>query len=223
MLTPKRNSREHGLLQERRIIDALRREPLDDGTLAKRFGVTRSNIAIYIKRMRDQKRIRVVGFMRPPEARQNCRPRPLFGLGSAPDVEYVPTRVNKPRQPDRGTTRRTLILAVLAESHTLAELCEKVNLSASPAREYVRQLREEKLVRICGWTQTGARNGWAPRYRIGSARDRAQPKAMTVEQINQRRRENTEQREVEKLRRQQREQLAKITRRPNGIFGALGV
>lgn len=220
MIQPPRNSRAFGELQERRIIDALRRQPMNEFDLAKLLGITRNATTIYMTRMRKQKRIRVCAWIK----NKVGRPLPIFGAGCEPDVEYVPVRYrNKVKQPDRVETMRAAVLELLKARHTAAELGEKLHRSQSVMRSYVRGLRKEKLAHIAAWQQTGERNGWAPVYKAGNAPDVPQPPRETIQERHERERASAEFRQRENERRRERYRLKALCSKPQGIFAALGL
>lgn len=220
MLNPSKNTREHGLAQERRIVDALRRAPQTEFQLAEMLGITRNATTIYMSRMRKQKRIRIVDYIKSTSG----RPLPIFGVGSAPDLEYVPLRPrNKAKQPDRVEAMRKAILLLLRAPHTAAEMAEKLHRSQSVINTYVRDLREEKQVRISGWKQTGSRNGWAPVYRLGKAKDRPRPPPETAKERHLRERQDPERYERELAQRRRRHKIRTLRAKPQGVFAALGV
>lgn len=219
MIEPRKNTREYGLLQERRIIDFLRRKPMTEFDLAHLMGLTRGAVTLYVTRMRGQKRIRIAGHVK----MEGRRPIPLLGVGGAPDVEYVPQRMRKPPQPDRANAMRKSILALLAERYTAAELAVELHKSHSVIRRYIRELKGEGLVRISSWQQTGSRNGWAPVYKLGSRKDTPRPPALTSKQYHERSRADEEKREREKMLRRERDRRWRKRAAPAHPFSALGI
>lgn len=219
MIVPHKNSREHGLLQERRIIDALRRNPMNEFQIAEMLGITRNATTIYITRMRKQKRVRVADWIK----NATGRPLPVFGVGPQPDKVYVPMKVIKPKQPDRIEAMRKSILDALESPHTSAELAVKLIRSHSVIRTYIRDLRAENLVRISAWKQTGERNGWAPVYRLGSAKDKARPRALTPSEHHAKVRSDPEKKRREAELRRRRDYIKKFRNKPANPFAALGL
>lgn len=221
MKTPAKNSKEHSWQNEFKIIDALRRKPMTGPEIAAMMGFVRNSATIYITRMRGQKRIRVAGWIK----NHSGRPQPIFGVGSHADEVYVPTKPRKPKQADRVLAMRQAVLDFLEKPHTAAELAVKVHRSQSIVRGYVRDLRNEKLVRISDWKQTGERNGWAPVYRIGKKKDKPQPPAETNSERHQRIRADPERkaRELELRRVRDRNQRRRESGKPASLFAALGL
>jgi predicted ArsR family transcriptional regulator len=219
MQTPHKNSKEHSRQQEFRIIDALRRKPMTDIEIAALLGVVRNAATVYISRMRKEKRIRVDSWIRSTSG----RPRPVFGVGSHPDEPYTVVKVRKPKQADRVLVMREAVLKLLETKHTAADLAEKVHRSQSIIRGYIRDLRDEKLVRIADWKQTGARNGWAPVYKLGKSKDKPHPPAETPSERHHRIRADPEKKERELELRRHRESLQRKRGKPANPFAALGL
>lgn len=220
MIEPKKNSREYGLLQERRIIDALRRQPMTEYEMADMFKVVRNTITVYMTRMRRENRVHVARYIKNPTG----RPRPVFAAGAGVDAEYVVVRYrSKVKQPDRIAATRERLLQLLETPHTVEQLTTILHLSASVVRARVRDLRLEKKVRISGWRHAGSRNGWAPAYKVGSEADKKRPKPLTAAQYSARKRKDDERREHEQNLRRVRDQMRKLRDKPAGWAATLGV
>lgn len=216
---PPKNSVEHTLVQERRIIDALRRNRMIEVEISAMLGITRNATTMYITRMRKQKRIRVAGWVPNPKG----RPAPIFALGGDPDAVHVPQKVRKPRQPDRKETNKARVLALLEKPYATSDIGPLVHLSASAVRVYLRELRQEKKIRISGWKHYGARNGLAPIYRQGDRKDAAKPARRTHSEQHRIARQDPDRLARERLMRQQRDKLKKLKSAPASWASALGV
>lgn len=219
MKIPPKNSKEHSRQNEFRIIDSLRRQPMTGPEIAEMLGVVRNAATVYISRMRKEKRIRVAGWVK----NHSGRPNPIFGVGSLADEPYIPVKVRKPKQENRVLVMRTAVLDLLKKNHTAAELAQKVYRSQSVIRGYVRDLRNEKLVRIVGWQHAGSRNGWAPVYRVGRGPDVPQPPAETSSERHHRIRAIPEKKERELELRRIRERNQRNRGKTISPFAALGL
>lgn len=217
-MEPKTNTKEWGEYQKRRIIDALRRQPMTEWQLAEQFGVVRNTITMHMTELRRQNRVHRSSYIKSVSG----RPLPVYSAGNQPDAVYVPKKVRKPKQPDRVETMKAAILALLVRNHTAIELGEKLNRSASVIRFYIREMRTARLVRIADWKQSGARNGWAPVYRVGKAADKPRPARLTCVEYHARRRADPEKRELEQKQRKLRDNIKKLRRKPANPFAALG-
>lgn len=218
-MEPKKNTKEFGDWQKRRIIDALRREPMTEWQLADLLGVVRNTVTMHMTQLRKEGRVYRASYIRSVTG----RPLPVYGAGKHPDAIYTPKKVVKPKQPCRVTAVKTAMLILLQKPHTTVQLSAKLNRSASVIRFYILQLRREKQIRIAQWKQTGDRNGWAPCYKIGFTEDRPRPPKMTSSEYHARQRANPENRERDNRQRQIRYNISKLRAKPATIFSALGL
>lgn len=216
MIEPHKNTREYGLSQERRIIDMVRNNPMSEFKIAEALGITRNATTIYMSRMRKQKRIRIVAYVKNPSG----RPLPIFGAGAGDDLVYVPVRHrNTEKRPDPAEAMRAAILKLLEAPHLAGEIGEKLHRTRSIIARYIRQLRAEKKVRIASWRQVGERNGWAPVYKVGDMKDKRRPARKTDKERHMRKRADPEFRERENERRRFKRRLQK----PQNPFSMLGL
>lgn len=218
-MTPPRFRKAYGEFNERRIIDALRREPMTIFQIADMLGITRGGATFYMTRLRKQKRARVVSHIK----NVTGMPLPVFGIGGEPDAVYI---ANKPRKQNLGDRKAKTIgamLALLDKPRTAADLGERLGKSASIMRQYLRELRDEKRVRIADWKRTGSRNAWAPAYKVGNAKDKPMPERESYADYNRRRRADPDYRERESKQRQHRDMVKSLRKKPATWTTALGV
>lgn len=219
MNEPKRNTREYGLLQERKIIDALRRKPMNRNEISEFLGISLHGTDVYMHRLRESNRIRVIDY----ERRFGIRPRAIYTAGSGKSLEYVTSRVRKPTKEDRVQKNRETILEILATPQTAAEICEHIFVTHSRARKYIKNLRDEKLIHVSGWRQTGSRGGWAPLYKAGAKKDKARPRALTPAEHHAKARSNPAKRERQQEMRRMRDQVKKMKAKKTSPFALLGL
>lgn len=216
-----RYSREGGELQDRRIIDALRRKPGSKRDIAALLGVTPGGAYLRLLKLHKEKRIRVVDHV--PNVSGGALS--IYGAGGGPDKEYVPKRAIKPCQNDRVQELIDAILKLLEKAHTVAQLAAKLHKSESVIRTRLRMLRtpENRRVRICNWIQHGERNGWCPVYSKSRFPDAPRPKRLTDKEYHDKARADPEKRERERRRQRERDQLRRLQKKPAAWHSVLMV
>lgn len=184
----KRNTRrEHGLEQMNRMEAIIAIEPMSAEQLADAMGCTRSNIVIYLRRLRESTPPRAHIFDYAPPVEHGGRPRPIYAAGDAPDEEFIAKR--KPKQECRATRARALILSKLVTPMTSAELSSMIHLSKSRTLKYLKELREgeTRQVYICSWSTADARGDIAPLYKLGNLPDKKKPRQTRAERYKKER------------------------------------
>jgi DNA-binding CsgD family transcriptional regulator len=207
--------KERGERQEQRIIASLTETPKTPAQLAGALSMGQSNVSIYTRRLKRQGRIYVSGH-----SGGIGRPAPIFAVGSMPDVEYVPKRRSTPIKTT--ATRLTEVKKLLEAGHTSRELGQKLHLTRGRAQKLVQLLREQTPVRVVGWRHPGHRGDLAPIYRLGTGSDAPKPRETRAQRYAK---EKADPEIYERNLRRRRAQyhIDKARKKPNGIFGALGI
>jgi DNA-binding CsgD family transcriptional regulator len=207
--------KERGERQEQRIIASLTEKPKTPAQIAEALSLGLSNVSIYTRRLKRQGRIYISGH----EGGVG-RPAPIFAVGSLPDVEYVPKRRNAPIK--TVDMRLAEVRNLLESGHTSRELGQKLHVTRGRAQKLVQMLKEQTPVRIVGWRHPGHRGDLAPIYRLGKGEDAPKPRE-TRAQRYAKEKANPEKHERNLKRRRAQYHIDKARKKPNGIFGALGI
>lgn len=225
----KNRQRQHGRLQEQRIITSLQQKTKTTQQLADALGMCRSNVAIYLERMRRAPR-RV--FICDYEERTG-RPAPIYAAGDKPDVEYAP--LSRPTPKTSAAERLSQALRLLAEKpRTLRELGPAMNMVPGAAGKHVRTLRtsKPKQVFIESWrhpsevSPDGTGGDWAPVYAAGDKPDAPKPPRETGKARHARLHKKKEYRDARNKARRARYQVEKVVKKhtkagPQPWFAAL--
>ncbi|MGZ7030181.1 MAG: hypothetical protein ACXVG9_12720, partial [Terriglobales bacterium] len=175
-----------------------------------------SNVSIYLRRLKGRNEIHICGH----ESSGIGRPLPIWAAGAGVDSQYVPKRHSSPVK--SLAERLAEVKMLLQAGHTSRELGEKLHVTRGRAQKLIQTLREQVAVRIIGWRHPGHRGDLAPIYRLGKGEDAPKPRE-TRAQRYQREKANPEQYERIKMKRRARHHVDQARKKPNGIFGALGV
>jgi DNA-binding CsgD family transcriptional regulator len=209
--------KERGERQEQRIIECLMAGPKTVTTLAALLAMSRCNAEIYMRRMHKADRIHIATY-----EKRTGRPAPVWAVGQKTDAEYVPNR--RPSPVRTVAERVEQVKELLKAGHTSRELAEKLCVTRGRAQHYVQLLRKagNVSVRIIGWRHPGHRGDLAPIYRIGCGEDAPKPRE-TRAQRYAKEKANPEKYERILRKRRVRHLVDMAKKRPNGIFGALGI
>lgn len=211
--------RSRGERQKGRILAAIAAEPKTVRQLAEAVHLTMSAVLLHTKAMMREtpRRLHIAGYVPNSEG----RPAPLYGPGDIPDASYE--RKRKDKVPDRLEARRAKLIELLrAAPRTAAQLGQLMHLSDSRVRIYIRELREEGGAYIKDWAPPPGRGDLSPVYALGNRPDKVKPRQT---------RADTYQKEISdpdkhaRLLAKQRARytVKKHTKRPQGVFAALGL
>lgn len=156
--------------QRQRILALLDGQALSAQQIADRIHLTRDGVQIYLTRFRAEGLIRIASYL---TNRQGGRPAPCYQIGTAPDAAYVPTRV--PQCVDMAAERIKQIKRALRGGKLLSakELAAILGLHSARVRYYLRQMRDDGIIRIGRYGKADA--GYLPLYVLGSGPDMPRP------------------------------------------------
>lgn len=206
-----------------KIIAALQSKPMGVVELAEVLGMGKSNVWVYLDKMRNgtPKRVFISGYRKHAEARAG-QPAPIYSAGSKPDFEYVPN--NRPTPKTSAAQRREQMIALLRKSPmTAQQLGDEMHIVKARALMYVGQMKRENAVYISRWLRPEGAGAWAPVYALGNRPDKPTPKGETSGQRHARLMRNPEHAEEERARRRRRYAVERLRGKPQSIFAALGL
>jgi hypothetical protein len=213
--------RERGERQEKRMLELLKEQPRTAHALAAAMHTGRSNVEIYIRRLRAKLQI----FKSDHEPRVTGRPAPVWAVGAGQDVEYVPKRISTPipSTEDRVAQARKF----LCSAHTSADLAAHLNLTRGRANRLIAILRTpdpkgKRVLFICGWRHPGHRGDLSPIYKVGSKPDVPKPKETRAQRYA---RDKADPEKYERILKQRRagHRVTAAKSKPRGPWAALGL
>jgi hypothetical protein len=209
--------------QRGRILAAIADEPLTAQQLADRLHLTKDGINIHLKAMKEAspRLVHVAGHVYNADG---GRPAPKYSAGDQADATYIPTRqILQGRKDVVDRTFKRLVEMLQRSPMTANEIGDALDLAPARARWYISQLRtcEPRRVYIKRFEANyGAYP--APVYAVGNKPDavytpktRADVYRDVMADPDRRRRVLT--------RNKLRHLVASKRKKPNGIFGALGI
>lgn len=211
--------KERGERRKQHILELTAERPMSARELAAAVHLTLSAVLLHTKAMMSEtpRRMHIAALV--PTG--TGKPTPLYGPGDHPDAVYEPVR--KPKLPDRVETRMGQLVELLEQGSCTAEqVALKMHLSISRAREYVRRLREMRWAYIADWIKPQGRGDLAPSYALGMRPDKPKPRETRAERWRKERGDAEKYRRILAQRRHL-EHRAKLRKKPNTIFGALGL
>jgi predicted ArsR family transcriptional regulator len=167
--------KERGERQMLRILDVVTKSPSTARQLAGRLSISGSAILIYTKRMRTAHRLHISDHIHSGGG----RPAPIYAAGDLPDVEFVPRR--KPKVRDRKTVQRERVIKAFHEPATAEQVASSMNLTASRARFYIKELRDQKKLYIKEWRSPLGRGDLTPVYALGNRPDKPKKRQTRAE------------------------------------------
>ncbi|HWV64103.1 MAG TPA: winged helix-turn-helix domain-containing protein [Oxalicibacterium sp.] len=210
--------KERGEKQRRRILEQLKAGPMSAQELADTIYLSRAAVLLHIQVLRAAKLVRIA------DHRTQCRSREirLYGLGDAPDAEYVKVKrrgVGVLEQ-QRRQMRQAIIDQLKISRATSTELAVLLKVSEPTMRKYLPMMHAEKLVYRAGWV---AREGGGEPVAVwghGNFRDQPVPKV-----IHPRGTPRLPEEQLEMLRksREAKEIVRMAISKPQNIFSALGL
>lgn len=205
-----------GIRQEMRILASLKESPKTSKQLAESLSIGLSNVSIYTCRLREAGQIHI-GTYAPVKI---GRPAPLWALGDGVDAVYEAKR--KQKQLPVIESRMVKVRAFLTEPRTALELANHLCVTPGRARFYLKLLREEQGVFICDWRHPGKRGDRAPVYKIGRKFDIPKFGETRAERY---RKEMADPDKKARIiaKRQARDNIIALRKKPQGIFAALGL
>lgn len=212
-----------GAYQRGRILAAIANEPLTAQQLADKLHLTKDAINLHLKVMKEAspRLVHVSGHVYNPDG---GRPAPQYRPGDGKDAVYVKTRsILQGRKEVVEQTFERVIALLQRKPMTAKELGDALDLAPARARWYINQLRtcEPKRVYIKRFSPNFA--GYpAPVYAVGNKPDAVYtPK--TRRQVHQEAMLDPDRRQRIQARTKLRHFIESKRKKPNGIFGALGI
>jgi predicted ArsR family transcriptional regulator len=212
-----------GAYQRSRILTAIADVALTAQQLADELHLTRDAINLHLRVMKEvsPRLVHIAGYVYNPDG---GRPAPQYRPGDHKDAVYVRTRhILQGRKEVVDKTFERVITLLQRKPMTAKELGDALDLAPARARWYINHLRtsEPKRVYIKRFSPNYA--GYpAPVYAAGSRPDAVYtPK--TPKELHQDAMRDPERRERILARSKLRYFIESKRKKPNGIFGALGI
>lgn len=216
MTRPADYQKYRGKRQRERIL-AVAKIPVTARTLAAALNLTTSSINIYTKLMMAEPRTLRIGDY---DRSLIGKPAPMYVAGAGPDAVFNPKR--KDKLADRRQTQLARVLKALEIPCTALEVAVIISRAPSRAHAYIRDLRDDKKVYIADYQKPDGRGARAPIYAVGDKRDK-KLKRQTRAQRHKRDMADDDRRERIQTKRKTHDNLARLAKKPHGIFSALGV
>jgi hypothetical protein len=207
--------RTKGKLQEERIIASLFVAPKTVEQLASALGKCPSGIALYLKRMRAERRVFICSH-----EKRNGSPAKIWAVGDRADVEYVP--LDRPTPKISAAQRRAQVLRLLKEQpRTIRQLAPLMHTVYETAGRYVGQMRKgaNRQIYILTWRHPRETNpnstyggDWAPVYAVGNEPDAPKPARETSKERHARAHKDKEYRKARNAQRRTRYQQDKLVK-----------
>lgn len=223
------SSHARGEAKSRRIIDALRNNPMTTRQIAEALDISESGAALQLRKLRDNpRRVHISGYYLSPGTQG--QPAPIYSVGNRPHAEY--TRINIPGRKTTSAERRQQIIDLLTERpRTMAELSEAIHIVREAVGRHMRMLRKpgSKQVYIRRWQHPskiaapGVGGDWAPVYAAGDKPDKKKPRAETPSERHQRLSKDDAYKAERRKKRRAHYAIEKTRKKPNSIFAALGI
>jgi predicted ArsR family transcriptional regulator len=212
-----------GAYQRGRILAAIAIAPLTAQQLADKLHLTKDAINLHLKVMKEAspRLVHIAGYL---YNRDGGRPAPQYRPGDGKDAVYVKTRpILQGRNQVVEQTFRRVIDLLRRKPMTAKELGDALDLAPARARWYINELRTStpKRVYISRFTPNFA--GYpAPVYAVGDKPDVVYtPK--TPKEVHQEAMRDPDRRLRILARTKLRHFIESKRKKPNGIFGALGI
>jgi predicted ArsR family transcriptional regulator len=212
-----------GAYQRGRILTAIANEPLTAQQLADKLHLTKDAINLHLRVMKEAspRLVHIAGYVYNPDG---GRPAPQYRPGDHKDAVYVRTRhILQGRKEVVDKTIQRVIELLQRKPMTAKELGDTLDLAPARARWYINHLRtsEPKRVYVKRFSPNFA--GYpAPVYAAGNKPDAVYtPK--TPKQVHQDAMRDPERRQRILARSKLRHFIESKRKKPNGIFGELGI
>lgn len=219
-----------GVETNEKILALISARPMSVMQLAEALEMSKAGIANRLVELHAQpRRAHISGFL--AKKGNQGRETPVWSAGNLHDVEYVPQSCRSKRV-TRDQKREKILQLLKHTPRSVAQLAELIFVVRGTAGGYITRLRKEKVRRIyiIRWDppikSTGAGRGgdWAPVYAFGSLEDAPKPSRESSSARHARLMRNESYREQRNKERVDRyHQVEKYRKKPNTIFGALGL
>jgi biotin operon repressor len=205
----------HGKRQEARILATLAIEPQTCKQLVESLHLAHANVTKYIARLKlEPARIHISGYHQ-----TTSRAAAVYSAGPGKDKPFV--RKSDQRRQSGFETKLAAAYALLAKPMTGQMLQGKLFRSKSAVQNYVRSLRDDKLIHISGWKMVDGQVP-IPLYSQGDKPDAPRPRKPKRCQW-QKELANPDVHAYRKAKKRARYAIEKARSKPQNIFSALGL
>lgn len=216
---PGKYQKERGELQRRKIVALLESGPHSAQDIARGVHLTRGAVLLHIRQMREAGQVRIASHV----MQYRSREIPLYGLGDAPDAEYVRSKDRlAPNSFDvqREKVRQMILNQLKIARATAPELAILLGLANPTMRKYLPMMREENLIHRAAWAKKDGGGIQVAIWAVGNKPDAPKDKVIprtTVGSLPQDQMDLLwKKKEVKKI-------LSAAKKKPQGIFAALGI
>lgn len=207
--------------QEQKILAFIAEQPLTAKQLAEKLHITRDGVNIHLKRMKEEvpRRLYIADY---EYSVVGGKPGPLYAAGDKEDAVYVKSRAPKcDRKNQTAKIRQQIIDRLTYCPMTIQALALMLNLSHTWTRNYTDQLRAEKKIYVLRWERNPGTHP-SPVLALGDAKD-AKIKKRTPRQQYREAMRDPDKKKLYKDRSKIRYLIESKRKKPNTIFGALGL
>lgn len=162
---------ERRIRQEKRILTAIKHEPLSAMQLSAQLFLHETAVRRYLRGLLRARRVHVAGHL--PTGK---RPHRMFKAGRAPNVVHAKGAPKSTARADRIAAQQQEVIALLAMPQTGEQLTRKLGEKyRNQVVARVRKLREAKQAYIIGWEPPPTTGAPAPIYALGNKPDAPLP------------------------------------------------
>lgn len=223
-----KGQKRHALGNSRKqaILNLLESGPMTRKQIADALNGASSSVAAHLAALNEAGKVYICNHI----PNHMGMPAAVWGLGNKPNVEYVPKCL--PATKTSAEERRQQILKLLKEKPRSAQqLVGSIHVVKKTISVYIAQLRrpDSRKLYIIRWlapgvAYPGARAAsWVPVYAVGDKPDAQKPKRETKAERYARQKQSEKFLEAERRRARIYYVVKKTRKKPNGIFGALGI